>query len=303
MNRIVNVNKPKGLTSFGVVKELKKFCNIKKVGHLGTLDPLATGVLPVFIGKATKLIPLFDKLDKEYRATFKLGEQTDTFDTEGKITKTAHIGHLTCEQIERCVSKYQGVQKQLTPVFSAVKYNGVPGYRLARAGKAIERKSRVIHIESICIESIKLPFVAVRVKCSKGTYIRSLVDDIGQELGIGAHLVELERVAVGSCFSLSNACQLEELKQFGEHDNFPFYINPVDVLNDLKTITVTDKEQNQLIHGQPIAIDADLFSFPCHDEGTNNLVKAINSQNLLIAIGRVVVQNKSCQFNPSKIFV
>jgi len=146
LNTIVNVNKAKGTSSFGVVRALKKIFNIKKIGHLGTLDPIATGVLPVFMGKATKLIPLFNELDKEYRATFKLGQRTDTFDAEGTITEESSIEHLIPGEIEECIAGYEGHQQQLTPAFSAVKYNGIPAYQLARQGKKVERKEKSIRI-------------------------------------------------------------------------------------------------------------------------------------------------------------
>ncbi|MBF0280639.1 MAG: tRNA pseudouridine(55) synthase TruB [SAR324 cluster bacterium] len=304
LNTIVNVDKAKGISSFGVVRELKKIFNIKKIGHLGTLDPIASGVLPVFVGKATKLIPLFNELDKEYRTVFKLGQRTDTFDAEGSFTGESSIGHLEPGEIESTVARYVGTQTQLTPIFSAVKLNGVPAYRLARQGKPVERKEKSIRIDSIVIESVQLPLVTMRVRCSKGTYIRSLVDDIGQDLHVGAHMVELERIAVGPHFSMKNAFRLEEIARLiQECSDFSCCINPVHVLSELPTVSVTEGEQLQLQNGRSVALRGDQFH--CHHPvpKKNRLIKAVDSQKKLIAIGHIEVRSHDFQFNPSKIFV
>ncbi len=303
LTMIVNVNKAKGISSFGVVRALKKIFNIKKIGHLGTLDPIATGVLPVFMGKATKLIPLFNESDKEYRATFKLGQRTDTFDAEGTVTEEVSIEHLIPGEIEECIADYEGEQKQLTPVFSAVKYNGIPAYQLARQGKNVERKEKSIRIESIQIESIQLPFVVIRVKCSKGTYIRSLVDDIGQDLKTGAHMVELERTAVGAHFSLKNAFQLKELSEFQERGDFSCGINPVRILKELHTLQVTEEERLRLRNGQSVVLKGDQVLPPIPDPDMNCLTKAIDSQKTLVAIGHITAREHDYHFNPAKIFI
>ncbi len=302
MNFIVNVYKEKGVTSFSIVKTLKKVFQEKKAGHLGTLDPLATGLLPVFLGKTTKLIPLFNELDKEYRAIFKLGERTDTFDAEGRITKFCEIDHLNDPIIENVIHQYRGTQSQLTPIYSAVKQNGTPAYRLARQGKPVIRKSRIIHIESICVESVQIPFIKIKVKCSKGTYIRTLVDDIGQDLGVGAHLVELERIALGPYFSIENACSLQKLTEAEKRGDFSSFINPVELLPDWKTIRITFEEQRRLVQGQPILIR----STDAHIEQLQEpfvSAKVINNDNDLVAIGSVISQNGSYQFHPKKILI
>lgn len=303
MNVIINVNKPQGMTSFGAVRAIKKLCQTKKVGHLGTLDPLATGVLPIFVGKATKLIPWFNGLDKEYRATFKLGERTDTYDSEGEVIAQTELGTLSTEAVEACVAKFQGVQKQLAPAYSAVKYNGVPGYRLARQGKTVERKERTISIHAITVESIEFPFVTIRVHCSKGTYIRSLVDDIGQILEVGAHMSALERLAAGKQFTLDNAFTLPKISELQEQGDFSYELNPALLLSDFVSIEVDGNEQKRLSHGQSIVVAAPAAPLPEGQEHAESMAKVLDSQKKLIAIGQIVAQKENFQFKPTSIFV
>lgn len=302
MNTIININKGYGASSFSVIRALRKMLQVKKIGHLGTLDPLATGVLPVFTGKTTKLIPLFNELDKEYRALFKLGQRTDTFDTEGAMIEESSIESITASMIAQCLEQYEGIQPQLTPAYSAVKYKGIPAYQLARQGKKVERKTKTISIERIKIITLDLPFVEIEIQCSKGTYIRTLVDDIGQHLQVGAHLVALERTAVGPHFSLNKAHRLEEITAFKKCEDFSFCINPVDLLKELHTIHVNAEEQTRLSHGQAVSLRTVQDGF-CFEKNPNQLSKAVDSQKTLIAIGHVIAHKNYYQFNPSKIFV
>lgn len=302
LNTVINLHKSQGASSFSNIQALKRMLRTKKIGHLGTLDPMATGVLPVFTGKATKLIPLFNELGKEYRATLKLGQRTDTFDAEGTILQESSIAHLTSAEIEKCVARHQGEQQQLTPFYSAVKYNGIPAYRLARQGKEVERKAKTICIEHIRLLSIDLPFVVIEVKCSKGTYIRTLADDIGHDLQVGAHLVALERLSVGSHFSLENAHALEEISVLQQQGDFSWCINPVELLREWQTIQVNAEEQERLRHGQSLSIKSFQEVSSC-ENNPNPWSKAVDSQKTLIAIGHVVAHKNRYQFNPAKIFI
>ena len=276
--------------------------HIKKMGHLGTLDPMAKGVLPIFTGKATKLIPAFNELEKEYRATLKLGQRTDTFDAEGTILAESSLAEVTSAKIEQCLPRYEGHQQQLTPPYSAVKYNGVPAYRLARQGKKVERKTKNIFIERLHLVSIDLPFVTLEVKCSTGTYIRTLADDIGHDLHVGAHLVALERISVGPHFSLTNAHPLEEISACHEQGDFSWCINPVDLLQEWHTLHVNAEEQARLAYGQPLLLK-DFQEGASFQNNPHPLSKAVGSQKTLIAIGAIVAHKDCYQFNPTKIFI
>lgn len=212
MNGVINVYKESGMTSFDVVRKIKKIAGTGKVGHTGTLDPMATGVLPICIGKATKLVDYIMGDYKVYRAEMKLGLKSDTLDSEGTILSERNI---TCnkEDIEKEFQKFIGEIIQVPPMYSALKVNGKRLYELAREGKEVHREGRKITIYYIDIESIEIPYVRFKVKCSKGTYIRTLIDDIGEGLGTGAIMTSLERVESGDAFNISNAYTLDEIEK------------------------------------------------------------------------------------------
>lgn len=211
INGVINVYKESGMTSFDVVRKIKKIAATGKVGHTGTLDPMATGVLPICIGKATKLVDYIMGDYKVYRAEMKLGLKSDTLDIEGKILSERPI---SCdeEQIRKEFEKFIGEIVQVPPMYSALKVNGKRLYELAREGKEVHREGRTITIYNIDIESIEIPYVRFKVKCSKGTYIRTLIDDIGEGLGTGAIMTSLERVESGEAFNISNSYTLEEIE-------------------------------------------------------------------------------------------
>lgn len=211
INGVINVYKESGMTSFDVVRKIKKIAATGKVGHTGTLDPMATGVLPICIGKATKLVDYIMGDYKVYRAEMKLGLKSDTLDIEGKILSERPV---SCdeEQIRKEFEKFIGEIVQVPPMYSALKVNGKRLYELAREGKEVHREGRTITIYNIDIESIEIPYVRFKVKCSKGTYIRTLIDDIGEGLGTGAIMTSLERVESGEAFNISNSYTLEEIE-------------------------------------------------------------------------------------------
>ncbi|MEA3488927.1 MAG: tRNA pseudouridine(55) synthase TruB [Candidatus Omnitrophota bacterium] len=206
---ILVVNKEKGMTSHDVVQLVRRRFVIKKVGHAGTLDPNATGVLVLLLGKATKLSGRFLNEDKEYMATMKLGDRTDSGDSDGKMVISREISSSE-DEIKEAVSGFVGEISQVPPMVSAKRVNGKRLYKLARKGVEVKREPNKIVISGIEITNIDMPFVRFRVVCSKGTYVRQLADDIGEKLGCGAHLTDLQRIRSGS-FTLKEAVSYSSL--------------------------------------------------------------------------------------------
>lgn len=211
MNRVIIFNKPKGFTSQQAVTEVKKLLKVRKIGHAGTLDPIATGVLILCTNEATKITPFLIELEKEYVFKARFGITTDTFDSQGKIKSIKEYFKLDKSDLERIIKQFTGEILQIPPMYSAVKIQGEPLYKLARKGIEIERKAKRVFIHSIIIEEFEPPFVTFKVVCSKGTYVRALCHEIGLSAGVGAHVVELCRTRVGK-FSIEDSIDLDELK-------------------------------------------------------------------------------------------
>lgn len=208
---ILSIDKPSGWTSFDVVKKIRNLVRVKKVGHAGTLDPFATGVLVVCTGKATKRISEFVEISKEYVGEIYLGAETDSFDVTGKITAEYDGKQVpTIEDIEKVLPSFRGEIMQIPPMFSALKVKGKRLYQYARQGITIAREPRKLTIHSLDVLDYEYPILKIRVHCSKGTYIRSLAHDIGQLLGIGGYLKSLIRTKVGE-FTVENAWNLDDL--------------------------------------------------------------------------------------------
>ena len=208
---ILNIYKEKGYTSHDVVAKLRGITGQRKIGHTGTLDPEAEGVLPVCLGRATKVCDLLTDRDKTYEAVLLLGIRTDTQDVTGTVTDRGDIQGITREMVEQAARKYVGEYDQIPPMYSALKVNGKKLYELAREGKTIERKARRVRIYELEILEEALPRVRLRVRCSKGTYIRTLCDDIGADLGCYGCMEALLRTSVGP-FALEEACRLEDVE-------------------------------------------------------------------------------------------
>lgn len=224
---ILNIYKEKGYTSHDVVAKLRGIVGQKKIGHTGTLDPDATGVLPVCLGKATKVCDLLTDKDKTYRAILRLGITTDTQDVSGQVIKERDPRGLKEEEVRQAILSFVGAYEQVPPMYSALKVNGKKLYELAREGKTVERKSRPVHIHEIQIQEMNLPRVEFTVTCSKGTYIRTLCHDVGEKLGVGGCMEELERIAVGR-FHLRNALTLKEIQEMKEEGTLEEVLRPVD---------------------------------------------------------------------------
>lgn len=211
LDGVLLIDKPSGCTSHDVVDRVRRKLKMKRIGHAGTLDPLATGLLIILIGKATKVSQYLMSLGKEYDATMLLGKTTDSQDSDGQITGVHEVGNFSKEAIEAVMHTFDGDQYQLPPMFSAKKVNGVPLYKLARKGQEIEREPRFIHISKIELTEYRLPEIRFCVVCSKGTYVRTIAHDIGQKLGCGAHLIQLRRTHTDR-FSIENAVTLEDFE-------------------------------------------------------------------------------------------
>lgn len=207
---ILSVNKPLHWTSFDVVKKVRNILQIKKIGHAGTLDPLASGLLILCTGKYTKKIDEIQAREKEYTGHFTIGQTTPSFDLETEVDQTCDYLHLTEAEIREAAASFIGQIEQVPPLFSAVKINGERAYALARRGEEAEIKAKSIHIKTFEITGIELPLVHFKVVCSKGTYIRSLARDLGIKLGCGAHLSKLIRTRIGE-FNVNQALTIEEI--------------------------------------------------------------------------------------------
>ena len=213
------VDKPLQWTSFDVVHKIRQSLGIAKAGHAGTLDPRATGLLIICTGRRTKQVHEFADLEKEYTGTFQLGIRTPSFDMETSITQHADISSVTEERLESAAKGFLGKQLQVPPMYSAVKHQGKPLYKYARKGQTIERKAKEIEMMEFSILSFTPPHVTFRVRCSKGTYIRALVNDIGEILGCGATLVELRRTRIGD-FRVENALTIGQLESMKDEREF-----------------------------------------------------------------------------------
>jgi tRNA pseudouridine55 synthase len=246
----LNINKPKGITSFDVIRKLRRICGIKKMGHLGTLDPIAEGVLVVAISEATKLIEFLMKADKSYRATMVLGATSSTYDSEGEIVEVGkRVPELS--EIEGNLKKFVGEIDQIPPKYSAIKINGKKAYDLARKGKEFEMKSRKVEIQNIEIVKYDYPELVIDVDCGSGTYIRSLIHDLGQELKVGAYMIALLRTRVGK-FDLDDSYTLKEVEEKGIET---VIMRPEDVKLDFETIDLSEEEVRKLGFGQTISRD------------------------------------------------
>ncbi len=213
MTGFIIINKPEDWTSHDVVAKLRKITGIKKIGHAGTLDPFATGVLIVGVGRgATKQLDKFLKQDKEYIATLHLGATSDTFDKTGEIRKRGDATVPSLKEIKQTLKIFKGKQKQLPPMYSAKKIGGKKLYELARAGKEVKRKKQKINIYKIKLLEYSWPILKIKVKCSSGTYIRTLGNDIGEKLDVGAYLDELQRTKIGK-IKLKRVIDLEDINQ------------------------------------------------------------------------------------------
>jgi tRNA pseudouridine55 synthase len=284
------VDKPEGITSLDVVREVKRRFSVKKAGHIGTLDPFATGVLPVVLNEGTKLVPFLGDEPKEYEAVIKLGEETTTEDLTGEVILRKPWEGVTPEVIQAVVQTFVGKIQQIPPMFSAVKINGKPLYRWARKGVEVDRKEREVEIFNLSIEAMDLPLVHFRISCSKGTYVRTLGKDIGRRIGCGAHLFRLRRIRTGS-FTLEQAVSWERLEGFrGAESLSPWLISLTEALGRLPEVIGDERLIEKVRLGREIvARDLSSHLLPPFDEGMR--VKIVSPVDGLVAVSNSEVKS------------
>ncbi len=282
MNIIVNLNKHKGITSQDAVTSVKRLLKVRKAGHAGTLDPLATGILLVCLNEATKITGYLSALEKEYAATIKLGETTDTYDSEGRIVRTVKDFKLSADEIKEVFKQFTGDIEQIPPMYSAIKLNGKPLYKLARQGIEVIPKKRTVSIYSIELLNYESPFITLLVACSKGTYIRSLCNDIGSELGTGAHITGLKRTKIGG-FTIENSAKIEELPEKKES------LCSIDyALSHLPEIRLFDGELQRIKNGNPMVLEAMKSSnLTTETYSSPAFIRLKDSDGKIFGIGRV----------------
>ncbi|MGE4545721.1 MAG: tRNA pseudouridine(55) synthase TruB [Pedobacter sp.] len=254
MNGILIVDKPQGMTSHAVVGRVRRLFGLRKVGHAGTLDPLATGVLVVALGQATRILQFLMEENKVYRASLLLGKVTDTQDSEGQVLGTHETSHLCADEIRDVCMSMVGPIDQVPPMYSALKKDGVPLYKLARQGVEVARTARRVTIFSLQQLSVQSPCVTFDVSCSKGTYIRTLCHDIGAKLGCGAHLTSLRRLQ-SAPFTEADAVTLEEIEQAAPEDRHRFLLSIGEALREYPSLVVSDEGVKRLSYGIPPTID------------------------------------------------
>ena len=277
MEGIIVVNKPKGITSFDVIRKLKKILKTKKIGHTGTLDPLATGVMLICVGKATKLASDLEAKDKVYIADFDIGYATDTYDIEGKKI-AENIIEISKENLEQSIKKFIGNIKQVPPMYSAIKIDGNKLYHLARKGIEVERPERDVAIEYINLLDFKDNKAKIETKVSKGCYIRSLIYDIGQDLGTYATMTALQRKQVGD-YSLEDSYSLEQIEEMVLNNDFKFLKTIEEIFSYDKYSLQTEKELTLYKNGNTVKIKENLENKKYRIYFQNEFIGLANVEN------------------------
>ena len=263
------------------------------MGHAGTLDPEATGVLPVLLGQGTRLVEFLAEATKVYKSEIELGIATDTYDATGKVTQRCDVSSLTREQVETAVSSFSGFIDQIPPMYSAIKHKGIPLYRWARAGVELPRKARRVEFSRLEIISLHLPLLILEVECSKGTYIRSLAHDLGQKLGCGAHLRNLVRLKSGP-FHISDAVSVSKLEDAFRQGHWSEFVHPMDTaVPHLPMMTVDEDSERAIINGRPLALATG-------GDVSASLCRAYSGDGRFIAILRY--DGERGHWKPEKVF-
>jgi tRNA pseudouridine55 synthase len=287
---VLVIDKPVGLTSHDVVQIIRRGTNIHRAGHTGTLDPRASGVLVVLVGPAVRLSEYVSASDKRYQATIHLGSTTDTFDSEGKVTSSSSVDHISEEQFEQALSKFVGEIQQVPPPYSAIKVQGRKAYEMAREGEQVELQPRTIQVYSLELLEWNPPEAVIDVFCSSGTYVRSLANDMGVELGCGAHLVGLRRTKSGR-FTLRDAVPLRRLQEaFHVGDWYKFLIPAAEALGDWPMVELDADEVELIRHGHRIIANSE----------EKGWVRGISQQGDLVAL--MELDEESKEWQPRKVF-
>ncbi len=279
---ILNVYKEKGYTSHDVVAKLRGITRQKKIGHMGTLDPDAEGVLPVLMGRATKVCDLLPDDSKTYEAVLLLGQETDTQDSSGKVLRTGDISGLTEEEVREAVFSFAGSYEQIPPMYSARKVNGKKLYQLAREGKTVARSARTVKIDSLKILQMQLPRVKILVDCGKGTYIRTLCRDIGEKLGCGGLMESLIRTRVGP-FDVAESMTLDAIEEKTKAGGLESIITPIDALFlDCPKMTVRGEAERLAYHGNKLPVE--MTDLPAGQVKDDNMVRLYDSNGRFLAL-------------------
>ncbi len=293
MDGAVVVEKPAGITSFGIVRRVRKLLGGEKVGHLGTLDPLGTGVLPLLIGKATRLAQFYGDHSRTYEATIQFGWATTTYDSEGDALGDPTTVSLDRSVVDEALGSFEGKTLQVPPPVSAKKVDGVRAYKLARRRQRVDLKPVEIEINELRILEIGTDTVQVRCHCSAGTYIRSLAHDVGQRLGCGAHIVALRRTQVGE-FDVGQARTLDQLEALAADGRLQEAIRgPLELLPDMPSLRVAWEDAARIRHGQDFRIG------PFGGAGESKFVKAVDFDGRILCIGQSVAPG---MFHPIVVF-
>lgn len=285
---IILLDKRLGVSSNKALQEVRRLFNANKGGHTGSLDPMATGLLPLCFGEATKVSAMMLDDNKRYQAVVKLGVMTDTGDVEGKVIQQKPVPELTTEIIDECLAKFQGEIEQVPPMYSALKHNGKKLYELAREGKVIERKARKITIFDLTLFAQTVDTLTLDVFCSKGTYIRSLAEDIGHQLGCGGTIIGLRRVQSGQ-FKIEDALTLEQCQALSLEELTQKLLAVDEPLHNIPKIQLSDQQAKLINHGQQIDFQCEL------DHGSVRMYQ----QQLFLGLGEMLLNGKLI---PKKIF-
>ena len=277
MNGVLVIDKPAGMTSHDVVSRVRRIVKEKSVGHLGTLDPMATGVLPLVLGKLTRLAQFYTDSEKAYEGQIRLGFATDTYDADGEQVGDQAVVKVSLEQLRDAAGKFRGEIEQTPPPFSAKKIQGVPAYKLARKKQEVALEPVRVQIHEFEICQLESGLARFRARVSSGTYVRSIAHEIGQQLGVGAHLAQLRRTQAGE-FTEADCCTLEQLQKAldetdGEAEHY--FIHPRRILPAFPSVTADEMNANRLRHGQPVNLP---------ELSRARLVKVFAGQSELIAI-------------------
>ena len=283
LSDVVVVDKPSGLTSFDVVRRVKCLFKTRRCGHTGTLDPTATGVLPICIGDATKVASFVSEGEKEYDAVVRFGEITDTQDAAGRMLETRPLGDLSEERVRKELEGFVGLVEQTPPMYSARKVDGKRLYELARAGEEVERESRQVHIDEARLTFFRPPDAGIFVRCSKGTYLRTLAHDLGQRVGCGAHLRSLKRVRVGP-FGLEDSVGLDTLMAAAKEKQLEKYLLPISrALDELAELRLDTTLARRVAHGHaPGPADLSRLRAPPFSRGRK--VRLLDPEGRVLAV-------------------
>lgn len=309
VNGILNINKPHGRTSFSIVSEVKRLTGERRVGHAGTLDPMATGVLPVCLGQGTRVIEFLVDTTKTYCAQIELGVATDTYDASGKITQKGDTSLISRERVEAALASFCGLIQQVPPMYSAIKHHGKPLYEWARAGIVVKRRTRLTKIYRLEVVDWQPPVVTIEVVCGKGTYIRSLAHDLGQELGCGANLKSLVRLRCG-IFDIKDAVSVSQLEEAFRYGYWQRFVYPLDiVLSHWAAMVVNDATSRSIRNGCPFISDdnrnigqTDYLKQHCQAlPFSDNYCRVYTRDGCFLAVVRFNSEKR--QWQPEKVFL